>query len=287
MTTTLEKTFQINILFEDYPIEMDLEKTVLQCMLCPGYCSFKCPVYKSSYHRASAPVNIARALYKYIKWSKREYLLNTGYCSLCGKCEEVCPVNNPLPSAISRLRRELTVSVNSLYREDAEAIDIIVPNDISIDEDVLVDFDLNNVNIVYSDELYHDIVFGYNSRIRISNGYNEDVDVFLNRYSIELISNLRIRANISEYILHIPCKLNEKYAESFSTVFGEPKKIIYGCMGGGGIDLIAPNLIKKMLTNYYDLRYPVISQCGRAVRILRRNGIEAYTPLEVITHWMR
>ncbi len=266
---------------------MDFEDILLQCMLCPGYCSYICPVFRDSYVRASAPVNIARGLYRFVKYGDEKFLMVGGYCSLCGKCVETCPVKNPLPEAVKEVRRVSSRSIGATIGMDEGYLGIFIPRDINVDFGVLREYGIGDIKVIDSDELYHEVSFGYMDRISLERGYNEDVDVFKNGYSIELLNRLNRRLNMGEYFLHIPCKLDEGYVDQYIEVFGEPLGIIRGCVGGGGIDILAPDITVRLLKKFVRLEAPIISQCGRAVRILRRNGIEAYTPFEVDTKWRR
>jgi len=121
--------------------------------------------------------------------------------------------------------------------------------------------------------------YGWMDRYRLPAGYSEDVDVHRGPYTVELLEKLEVRLPIGGYILHMPCKLDRSYIESFRRVFGREDILLESCLGGGGLDLIAPRLLKMLPRIPGDK--PVITQCGRAAIKMRSMGIEAYTPLEV------
>ena len=92
------------------------------------------------------------------------------------------------------------------------------------------------------------------------------------------------KADLDDYVLHIPCKLDGKYVEQFRKVFGKEKSILKICLGGGGIDLIQPKILSRIRDRVENSDSILITQCGWAAKRMREWGLEAYTPLEVIQH---
>jgi len=250
---------------------MDIEEILLQCLLCPGACTPGCPVYRATRYTPSRPVNIARALYRGLIRGEAEYLPISGYCSLCEKCREACPVENDLPSVIRMARRRLgeararKMVEEAIYTPSPDMGEALLPG--------------TRLRLIDTWSMYRAVSYGWMDRYRLPAGYSEDVDVHRGPYTVELLEKLEVRLPIGGYILHMPCKLDRSYIESFRRVFGREDILLESCLGGGGLDLIAPRLLKMLPRIPGDK--PVITQCGRAAIKMRSMGIEAYTPLEV------
>lgn len=265
---------------------MHVKDVLISCIFCPGLCTYRCPVYKSSYHRMAEPVNIARGLYRYLTFGDKGMLRYLGYCSLCGSCGEICPIGNPLPKAIETLRNNLSNEVHE-KQIDFRGIGIYTLKEALYDYDILRKIFGVDVSLIDTKDRYLNVVFGYKER-EAPNGYSEDVDVHIGPYTIDMLVDMDQTIDIGEYILHIPCKIgDEDLSEKFMKVFGKPMEIFNICLGGGGIDILAPELIKKLTSRFNNLRYPLLTQCARGARILRMRGVNAYTPLEAISRWMK
>ncbi len=250
---------------------MDIEEILLQCLLCPGACTPSCPVYLGTRYTPSRPVNIARTLYRGLAKGDEKYLVTSGYCSLCDRCREACPVGNDLPSVIRIARRRLgdararKLGEEAIYMPSPEAGEAVLPG--------------MRLKIIDTWSMYRAVSYGWMERYRLQAGYSEDVDVHTGPYTIELLEKIDIKIPIGRYMLHIPCKMDRGYIERFRRVFGREEGILERCMGGGGLDLIAPKLLRMIPRPGTDI--PVLTQCGRAAIKMRSMGLEAYTPLEV------
>ena len=257
---------------------MNIRDIIGKCVLCPGICSYGCPVYNTTRYRASAPVNIARAIYLSMNLNKELYSEAIGYCSLCNKCMEICPINNPLPDAIKALRRELTEPHVYSFEPEDFVIYMYRVNGSKRE----MEFNGVKYRLLQSPELYNPISYGYIDRIKLENSFNEDPDIFKGSYSIQLLKDIGYRYRIDGYILHIPCKVDDKIIGDYRVVFGGEYKIFRGCLGGGGLDILASKLLNRIRDRVSKPDIPIITQCGRAADRMRSWGLKAYTPMEVI-----
>lgn len=258
---------------------MNVQEVIEKCVLCPGICTYRCPVFLTTKYRASAPVNIARAIYFSTYLKSGDFGEAVGYCSLCNKCMETCPVGNPLPEAIKHVRREskelekleFTPQEKSIYTSGRllETEKLVLGG---------IEYKINS-----TEELYKHISYGYLERMELPYSYNEDPDVFKNNFSINLLQWIGLKYPLNGYILHKPCKVDDDTLQVFRDVFGgEEERIIEVCMGGGGLDILAPKLLNKIKESIKDFDSPIVTQCSRAASRMRKWGLKAYTPLEVI-----
>ncbi len=260
---------------------MSIQDVIEKCIVCPGICTYKCPIFKSTDYRAAAPVNIARAIYF------QEYLdlgglrESIGYCTLCGKCREACPINNPLPEAIKTLRKKLIESEELEFKPIEPAI--YTSNYRSLRDTIRLGGE--EYTVIDTSELYIHVSYGYIERISLETSYNEDPDIFQNNYSIELLRRLGLKISLDSYILHKPCKIGWENIDMFRDVFGKEEEILEICLGGGGLDLISPNLLKRIKSKLNTIDTTVITQCSRAAKRMREWGIKAYTPIELVIQY--
>jgi len=256
---------------------MDYEDVINTCILCPGICTYRCPVYTGSRYTPSKPVNIARAIKRYLSNGDKDFLVNTGYCTLCGSCMESCPVHNPLPKAIAYYRRFIKDTVVLAIENSGRAIYHSRP---PIER---VEIEGVELPVLDTSEAYVAVSYGYMDRGE-ANGYTEDLDVFRGPHTIELLQSLGVKLGIEMYTLHLPCK-SEVGVEIVEDVFGPHAKVVNGCLGFGGMDLIAQHL--RRLLHPPRIDGVVITLCSRSAESLRNMGIDAYTPLEAYLRWRR
>lgn len=261
------------------------------CSICPGLCRLDCPVYISTRDIRSAPDRLGLAGYFIVERGDTELIYNLELCTGCGYCREACPVNNDLPHAIFKTRtlvpeisRELKIEEygeveleeNKLYL----AINKLV---VDLDEDKLSKL---GIEVLDTSDIYRFVSYGYRVTIKGSGKIiSEDIDVF--RPDGELIiSSLEYewpKYSIGSYILHIPCKLREKWeylVKLASEKYGKPSKVIVGCSGGGGYFYnnypeLTTLIVKRLLRR---VRLKVLTLCIYSWRAMKNLNIDAYTP---------
>ncbi len=86
-------------------MNQDLLKVFETCLLCPGICNNKCPVYRKTHLRTAAPSVLGRLGTRIIRENRIDLAQGLRLCVECGLCLDACPVKNPLPSAIQELKR--------------------------------------------------------------------------------------------------------------------------------------------------------------------------------------
>lgn len=247
-------------------------------MVCPGICTYKCPVFNSTKYRKAAPLNIARSIYLQSILSGEYLDKSIGYCTLCYSCMDTCPINNPLPSVIKDLRREM----ERFEKVEFTPIEGAIYTLTSRDGQNIIRLGNTTYKLIDSTNLYLYVSYGYLDRQELNKSYNEDPDVFLNNYSIQLLRDLKVNIPIKQYIIHRSCKITWETMDMFREVFGDEEDILEICLGGGGLDLIAPKLLNRIKDGVNDYGIPILTQCSRAARRLREWGLEAYTPIEVV-----
>ncbi len=257
---------------------MNIQDVIEKCIVCPGICTYRCPTFDSTKYRAAAPLNIARAIYFHSNLDREGYGKSIGYCTLCYRCMDTCPINNPLPDVIKSLRRELR-RLEELKFTPMEGVIYRFNNG---DDWNIVRLGKREYKIVDTSDLYLHVSYGYLNRQELYVSYNEDPDVFLNNYSIQLLRDLRVNIPIERYVLHRPCKVSSETLEMFRDIFGREEYTLDICLGGGGLDLIAPELLNRIKNEMGPHEIPIITQCSRAAKRMREWGFKAYTPIETV-----
>ncbi len=105
---------------------MDAEKALKvasTCALCPGVCTPSCPVHRVLRGKETSPQGIGRTAFLWLKgWLSTP--LSVYECSMCWRCVEACPVENPLPALVAWARKrleEVPGTREALERETVEA----------------------------------------------------------------------------------------------------------------------------------------------------------------------